>query len=322
MNGFCLPDDEGLRRSLGTLLARQDGAGRTPAAIRRRPNVYQSSFPSEIVTCLGGHGRDRSFLLKYNAASTHEGHGYWGNVEYEARVYRDVLGKLPVPVPKCYGFLTVRPSGQHCMVLDFIEGGMRLTHSPVAALVRSAAWLGRFHAAGEKRLARSSPRFPTRYGSEYFVGWARRTLQFAHRYSRLPSWLPLLVKRFSQSVEVLLSPPETVIHGEFYPKNILVTKREIYPVDWQSAAVGRGEIDFASLTEGWTDERVVRRCEEAYLGARWPNGAPGDYRTALAIARVYWPFRWLGDKPEWTIVRKRSWWLSLLRREAERAGLI
>lgn len=322
MNGFRLPSTPDLRTSIAHILQSQDGLRGSIAKLERRPNVYQSSFPSEVVTCLDAGGKLRRFLLKYNTTSPHDGHGYWGNVKYESKVYRDVLGEMRISLPRWFGYLRVENSGQECMMLEYIGDGMRLTHSPPAALVRSAAWLGKFHAIGDRSRDRLSGVFPTRYGKEYFLGWSRRSLRFAAQYAEQPLWLKTLVKRFAGLLDILVTGPTTVIHGEFYPKNILVAKRGIYPVDWQSAALARGEIDFASLTEGWSDERIVRRCEDAYLKARWPGGPPADYRAALALARIYWPLRWLGDKPEWTIVRKRSWWVSLLRSEGERAGLL
>ena len=117
----------------------------------------------------------------------------------------------------------------------------------------------------------------------------------------------------------LLAPPQTVIHGEYYPQNVLAQEGVIYPVDWESAAVAAGEIDLASLTEGWPAE-FARRCEEEYALARWPEGAPPEFERTLAVARLYFPLRWLGHAG--TLTPERSRFLDRLRLAGERLGLI
>ena len=42
------------------------------------------------------------------------------------------------------------------------------------------------------------------------------------------------------------------------------------------------------------------RTSSSYTAARWPEGPPADLARRFDLARVYWDFRWLGDRPEWT----------------------
>jgi thiamine kinase-like enzyme len=129
------------------------------------------------------------------------------------------------------------------------------------------------------------------------VGWAERTLQYlAHHQLNVP-WLAPLRTRFGEAVAVLLAESPTVIHGEYYPDNILYRGGRIYPVDWESAALAAGVIDLASLTEGWPDE-LVRECSHQYQAARWPSGTPDGFNRRLWAARLYLQFRWLGDRPD------------------------
>ena len=120
---------------------------------------------------------------------------------------------------------------------------------------------------------------------------------------------------------LLLAPPVTIIHGEFYQKNVLLRDGTIYPVDWQSAAIASGEIDLAALVERWP-AAIARACEDAYQRARWPDGAPTDFLRRLDAARVYLQFRWLGDRPEWTTDEACHWRFEPLRLTAMRLGLI
>jgi len=113
------------------------------------------------------------------------------------------------------------------------------------------------------------------------------------------------------------------MHGEFYAKTILARGQTLFMLDWESAAVAAGEIDLAALTEGthWLAS-IVRQCERDYRQARWPEGAPADFRRRLDAAQIYLHFRWLGERPDWTVREKSLWRYSHLRATARRLGLI
>ena len=118
----------------------------------------------------------------------------------------------------------------------------------------------------------------------------------------------------------LVDRPTTVIHGEFTPHNVLMRNGHAYPVDWESAAIAIGEIDLVCLTDKWP-AHVASQCEREYQSARWPDGAPDDFSYRLDLARLYWNFRWLGDRPEWTTSEKVGPRFEQLRRTAARLDL-
>ena len=184
----------------------------------------------------------------------------------------------------------------------------------------AARWIGRFHAANEARLSSTPLPFLNTYDSAYYQGWARRTSLFAGPVQQRFPWLTTLCERSQVAISLLLAPPVTIIHGEYYPKNVLYRAGIIYPVDWESAAIAAGEIDLACLTDRWPAE-TVRECESAYQQARWPDGAPAAFAQRLAAARLYMHFRWLGDRPEWT-THQQYWRFKYLRAVGEQLGLI
>jgi hypothetical protein len=120
-----------------------------------------------------------------------------------------------------------------------------------------------------------------------------------------------------------LESPQTVIHGEFYAKTLLLRRGQIFILDWESAAIAAGEIDLAALTEGlhWP-EPLVRRCERCYLKARWPHGPPTSFVRAFCAAKIYLHFRWLGERPEWAVRPKNLWRYQRLHRALKDAELI
>jgi hypothetical protein len=308
----------------------------------RQPNTYASTFPSEIVRCQLGNGRRLRFLCKYGAdhsTSLSGITGHKGGVPYEAAVYRHVLRTSRATTPTFYGAYRDLETGGTWLILEYLDDSVRLCskRESSAAMGLAARWIGRFHNdATEERLSGASVRFLNRYDAEYYLGWARRTSLLAgHLRQRLP-WLTTLCGRFEDVVALLLASPPTVIHGEYYPSNVLFRGGTVYSVDWESAAVAAGEIDLAALTEDWGAE-IERQCELEYQRVRWPEGPPADFERRLYSARLYLQFRWLchenrhilagkdtgGERSDWTHEAKVPLYrLEQLRSLGERLELI
>jgi aminoglycoside phosphotransferase (APT) family kinase protein len=207
-------------------------------------------------------------------------------------------------------------TGQTTLLIDYVEDATRLDFAEPAALLDAARWIGEFHRLNEPRVTALAG-CVYRYDSSYYLGWAQRALEFSRDANR--PWLAALAARFETLAGELLSSSSTVIHGEYYPKNILVRGCEIAPIDWESAAIAAGEIDLASLVEGW-DDGDTRACMTEYNRARWPHGAPAEFERRLAIAGMYWAFRWLGDPPEGTTGEDGEWLFKYLRELDEQLG--
>jgi hypothetical protein len=314
-----VPGLDALTAGLTSVLAGEGSADRRLTVLHREPNALASTFPSEIVTCRLDHENMLRLLCKYEGGHSHSSHGHRGGVPYEAAVYREVLQSSPVAAPRFYGAHTDSTTGETWLILEYLDQSVRVSKRPhLGSMELAARWIGQFHAAKERRLWTTPLLFLRRYDADYYLGWARRTALFAADLPQCPPWLPPLCQRFEEVVELLLASPPTVIHGEYYPKNILFRDGAVYPVDWESAAVAAGEIDLASLVEGWSAE-MVQQCEAEYQRARWPEGAPLDFARTLEAARLYWCFRWLGDR---STDADSLWYLEQLRAVGERQGLV
>jgi aminoglycoside phosphotransferase (APT) family kinase protein len=206
--------------------------------------------------------------------------------------------------------------------LQYLEAGIRVSKLPVPGAMPAAAdWAARFHAWNENpRRQRDFP-FLTRYDAEYYVGWSRRTVRYAGAVLAEQPWLRILCRRYEDRVPVLTARPPTVIHGEYTPHNVLWHAGGIYPTDWESAALGAGEIDLAILVEGW-DEETVGRCIRSYEQARGQSWSAAPFEEALGVARLYVGFRWLAARPDWPADERSRWRLQQLKGLAERAGLL
>jgi hypothetical protein len=76
--------------------------------------------------------------------------------------------------------------------------------------------------------------------------------------------------------------------------NVLAVNGVIYPTDWESAAVGPGEIDLMCLLDGWDDDTRTQAIE-SYVSARWNRTPPANFSVRVLAADVYNHLRWIGD---------------------------
>jgi hypothetical protein len=312
------PDLQTLTAVLRSLLI-ENGPCKGELSIVHREPTCQGTFPKEVVTCSLGDGRELRLFCKYEMGYNHNAFGHRGGVAHEATVYQELLHPLALSTPWLYGVYEDASSGEVWLVLDFLERSVRVKKSlDPAAMGLAAHWIGQFHAATEVRLQKARIPFLKTYDAAYYLGWSQRTLHYAGCLRQRFLWLEPLCERFEEAVTTLLFAPETVIHGEYYPKNILFRDGKIYPIDWESTAIAAGEIDLASLIEGWPEE-IAHQCRLQYQQARWPTGSPGDFERTLCAAQMYLHFRWLGDQPETTI---NEWRFEQLHSTGKRLGLV
>ncbi len=290
---------------------------------RREPNRYASTFASEIVTCRVGAGRVE-LLCKYGPAGEDNtrANRHRGGVPYEASVYERCLSRAGCSTPAYHGRFDLPRAGQCCLVVQYLAGAQpagKMVHR--CPLSQVATWIGRFHAMHTGQLDERCYAFLCRYDASYYRFWAERAAMQAsdHRDAR---WLAELCTAFADRAMELLGGDETLIHGEFYPSNVLVQDETVYPVDWESAAIGAGVIDLAALTEDWSVEEV-RACRDAYVAARFAGKAPGDFDRRLDAGRLYLHLRWLGGRVDWKRrARARRSRLDAVRRISDRLGIM
>ena len=312
-----LPSTELLTRALAAALA--DGRQADVDLVRREYLDSVGTHPSEVVTCRRD-GVVLRILCKYSSYTHEEDHGHRGGLEREIELYRSVLAADPGTSARFYGFCrTGEPRPVTCLFIDYLAGCV-LASRPPGSMLAAARWIGAFHA----RHAGTSLTTVPAHTRHYYRGWAARTREFSSGRGKQFHWLSEVCARIDDVSDVLLADEATVIHGEYYPKNILSRPprpSEVFPLDWESAAIASGAIDLASLSESWPPTDIENH-RKAYLDARWPEGAPSGFDRTLDAARVYWQVRWLGERPDWTADEKLLWRFDLLRAAAERLGLI
>ncbi|HEU0020675.1 MAG TPA: phosphotransferase [Dehalococcoidia bacterium] len=321
------PDLQTLTDGLSSVFSSNQCDGVQVTIVDRLPNVYMSTFSTEIVTCRFAGGRQLQLFCKYGHSPNHSTRGQRDAIEYEGEVYRSVLRPLGTPTVKFYGNYLNRASGEVWLILDYLAGSSRIHRTRDArtegtAVSLAASWIGRFHAVNEARLLAAPAPFLRAYSARYYLGWAQRTMRFAGHLQQSFPWLASACEGFEEYVIPLLTARPTLIHGEYFPCNVLFQRGTVYPVDWESAAIGPGEIDLASLTDGFWPVHIVGQCEDEYRRARWPAGAPREFEQSITAAQAYWQFRCLGDRRDLTTHEGSLWRFQRLRSVSERLGLI
>jgi len=294
--------------------------GDSIVVMKRVTNSFESTFPSETVVC-----RLDSQLLRLHCKSSswhsHDAYGHRGDIPREIVAYRDVLPALGAGTAQYVGAVT--DAAGSFLAIEHLDGAARLdaTRDAPAALAAAAAWAGAFHRISERSVERAATAGIPRYDASYYASWVERTWELATPWhARLP-WLQELCGH-AEAIGALIAQtvPVTVIHGEFTPHNVLLQEGRVVPVDWESIAIAFGEIDLAALIDKWPDP-VQRACADAYQAARWRSGSPESFASRLDLGRLYWDFRWLGDRPEWTASEQVGPRFAHLRTVATRLSL-
>jgi Phosphotransferase enzyme family len=297
-----LPSTDALKKGLTWALRAEMLDGHSVILLDRELSPYSASFPCEVVTCQIGKGRPLQLFCKYTAGVEYTGHGHRGRVEHEIAVYREILAQSRYFRPKLYGSYADPETGDHWLFLEYLDSSLRIQKVGLHGLPKAARWIARFHAVNERLAMDKRLQFLKRYDRNYYLGWVRRTSEFAGSLHRRYPWLHALCERSEKLLAPLLRSSPTVIHGEYYPNNVLYHRGRVCPVDWESAAIADGLIDLAALTEGSWPEEVVQACTKRYQRTRWPGGIPPEFKfnETLIAASLYVCFRWLGDEPSAT----------------------
>jgi hypothetical protein len=314
-----LPSSDALLQRLRPLV----GAGHDGVTlVARQPNASESHYASEVVTCGLPDGRRVRLLVKYGDGEDRMGSGLRCGPAYEAVVYQQVLAPFGVHVPRCYGSWREPGEGIDVLVLEYVGGvHVHRVADHVEGIGLAAGWIGHLQAQVGSAVGVGALPSLNVYDADLYRYWTARTREFERRTLAGRAWLTAFCDRIDQVSDTLCGAPQTLIHGDYYPDNMMYLDGRISVFDWEQTAIAPGEIDLASVTNGWQDE-VVLAAEDAYCRARWPDGAPASFPGTLEAARIYVLMRLLGEARGWPNRATRRWRVDLLRQSAERLGLL
>jgi hypothetical protein len=290
----CPASDHDMRIALQRLFADAVPPAHGLTIVGRRSNEYTSSSRSEVVTVRLESGTCRELLVKYARDVQDPEPRCRQGIEYCARIYRHLVAQLPLSHLTAWGLICVGDPPVTALVIDHLSPCLRVSEAPDdSGIVAAAEWSGRFHRFGETVRQKPTLDFMVHYNLAHYRAWAARAMAIASATGGTPAWLTRLCEAFEERCVALADASATTIHGEFGPQNVLWQDGVIYPIDWESAAIGPGEIDLAALLFNWPAD-VVDRCLAAYWSARG-QPRPDSFTHVWHAATLFTALRWLPD---------------------------
>jgi Ser/Thr protein kinase RdoA (MazF antagonist) len=296
--------EAGLERALSTV------GLEAPSDLTRRVSEYATSFPMERLELTFADGGERSLAFKRLA---------WGDLDEQARlakprflhdperepaVYSSLSAVAGSGAPLYYGAVLDSAEERFWLFVEWVEGS-RLDEVGDRELWQEAAiWLAGLHeATAGDDAERSEAAHLLNYDEAYYRRWLDRALEFCPNADRgRRRALGWLGERYEKVVEGLLALPKTIVHGEYYASNVLVSNQpsgdrdrvRVAPVDWELAATGPGVVDLAALVSGGWGTEDRESIVSAYRSALGRNSFSDE---ELDLARLHVAVLWLGWAP-------------------------
>ena len=286
--------------------------------VSRRNFVYSSTSPAQIIHCRLNNHESVYLFCKYAGNHTQFSFGHRGGVDYENGIYKSILRNAALSSPIYYGFWNSGKQSKSCLVIGYLKNGTLLKDSrDPEDFGKAAAWIGQFHKMHE---AKQQPSIKV-YDRSYYLIWLKGMENLLHTLKRKYSWLPSVCYYFMENLYLLTDGPQTIIHGEYYTKNIMVQKGSIYPIDWESTAIGPGETDLVSMIEDW-DEKRRSIAVKNYIQARWDNGHfnKAEFEKKILLVRIYFFLRWTAEYNDPELWLSRNEWFKRFYQSIRESG--
>jgi aminoglycoside phosphotransferase (APT) family kinase protein len=293
------------------------------AAVTRRPWIYATSSRIEKIEVLRPGGSTLRLVAKYlgrqamTEAARHAKPETLHSAGRELAVYRDILAGAGLATPALIGGWDGDADGNGVMVLERVQGSPLAEIGDFAVWEAAARWLARMHA----KFAAAPPWIHesgdgstslVRYDRDQLGALGRRGLARAAEQRLGPAELLVaLGGRHEYALRALASATRTLVHGDFYPSNIVVAGKRIAVVDWELAGIGPGVLDLAALAAGWSGEQRYELLRAYHQAAAAME--PRETFTALVrrveLASLHLALRWVGAAPAWEAPEehRRDW---------------
>ena len=336
---------EDLREELEIILSDYFGEKREILGLRRRRSSYSSSYTIENLEVELDKAKPLRLILKDLSPTSLLSEArdvrpqFLYSPQREIEIYRSLLNSQEFGTPVYYGALEQTESQRYWLFLERVEGPLLWQVGRLEHWEGAAAWLGRFHAHFAMPCKQGHDRLPSvllSYDAAHFLRWMERAERFlARRPSSANQALKVgfqnLVKRYDRVVDSLLAIPQTLIHGEFYPSNVILRTDEsaktICPIDWEVAAIGPGLIDLAALVSGaWRQEerqRLVKAYCQAARAVSTDSISLKDTLRMVDYCQLHLAVQWLGWASDWSPPKNHEQnWLQEALRLGKRLDLI
>jgi hypothetical protein len=324
-----------LEAALGPALAAHFGRPRNLVSLKRQLAPYRSSFHLEELTLSVDDGSTLELVFKDLGRQVENSRmvkpEFLSDPQREIETYRSVLSRERLGTPVFYGAAVDPSRGQYWLFLERIPGTRlkELGEFPIWEL--AARWLATLHLAYQSQvdLLKHTTHL-LNYDRGYLERWIGRARQVSGGTAATDRQIETLAQSYDALIDRLAALPVTLIHGEFYPSNILVrdtpTGPSVSPVDWEMAAVGPALLDLAAFTSGgWSDQKVIALARAYYdvAGPAFKLSSFDEFMTALDGCRLFLAVQWLGWSTDWQPPPEHDYdWLTAALSLAKRLGFV
>lgn len=191
----------------------------------------------------------------------------------EAGVYLDLLRNTQLGTARFYGVHKRNRDGRTSLLLEFVQGKRLKRVREQETWLAVAKWLAQMHhyfSHRQDELHTVASLY--RHDSDFYWNWAYRAAESASRISaKAQAIMERILTHYDKIADPLSNALPTLLHGEFYCTNILVSYEDqrirICPFDWETSAIGCAALDLTYLLRqglGIDWSRLI----EAYL-ERW-----------------------------------------------------
>jgi hypothetical protein len=288
----------------------------------RRVSDYSSSYLlEELDVDVSGHGelklmfKDLSRRALLIDASRNKP-AFCDDSLREIEIYRKVLQRQSLGTATFFGAVVDENAGRFWLFLERLAPVHLWQMGEFAVWNQVAAWLARTH------LTLTNPsgwggKVSTcllQHNEAFYNRWMQRAQEFVRQRDKSADRTATraidgVAQNYGWVVQRLLKLPRTIIHGEFYPSNVLLENPEtdalrVCAIDWEMAAYGPGLIDLAALSSGsWTAEERETMAWNYYSALtddvrdKW---AFETFQTDLQCCRLHQAIQFLGWSRDWT----------------------
>jgi len=271
--------------------------------VRRFRSPYSSSFTIEELEITFDNSERITTIFKNLSSDAmlegarHAKPSFLYSPEREIQIYRSLLPDLNLGTATMYGAIVEPTLQRYWLFLEKVAGEVLYEIGEFETWLKVAQWLGRFHASIDVEVAQQALPLLLSYDASFYRNWLHRAREFAG------AALDQITERYDRVIEALLALPRTVLHGEFYPSNVLIQQQagiRVCPVDWEMAAIGPAFSDVAALASGKWDRDERLRIFQAYCSTLPNRLQPADLITAFDCCQLQLAVHWIGWSRNWS----------------------
>ena len=220
-----------------------------------------------------------------------------GSMALELTVYREILRHLTLRTLDCYGFIDdPDPAFGWLFLQDAGDRKFDFNNSEHRAL--AAEWFAGLHGGAARHSASAKYLLPSR-GLEHWRKIVLLACDIVRRSLVNPAFSAddlrilrailsrgeVILLHWDRAQELCQPMPETVVHGDFCPKNARVGDSSnglcLFPIDWDCAGWGLAAVDLShtDINRYWSAARLI-----------WPGLELATVEKFANFGRMLWAF--------------------------------